>query len=91
MNISCQSLGPLFCRGSTVLNFIYLFFKSGAAPSPCAGPALAWLRLYNTTKIDYAKSGNNNKKTIKLQPLNSITILDLFMYNCTVTTGMIEK
>ena len=26
MNIFCQSLGPSLYRGSTVLNFIYLFF-----------------------------------------------------------------
>ena len=65
--------------------FIY-FSKSGAAPSPCAGPALAWLRLYNTPKIGYAKSGNN-KKTIKLQTLHSITAFGLF----NVITGMTKK
>ena len=59
MNMFCQSLSPSLYRGSTVLNFIYYFSKSEAAPSPCAGPALAWLRIYNTPKLDYAKSGNN--------------------------------
>ena len=64
--------------------FIY-FSKSGAAPSPCAGPVLAWLRLYNTPKIDNAKS--SSKKTIKLQPLNNITALGLF----NVITGVTKK
>ena len=64
--------------------FIY-FSKSGAAPSPCVGPVLAWLRLYNTPKIDTAKS--SNKKTIKLQPLNNITALGLF----DVITGVTKK
>ena len=60
MNIFCQSLGPSLYRGSTVLNFIY-FSKSVEAPLPCVGPALAWLRLYNTPKIDFAKSGNKEQ------------------------------
>ena len=60
MNIFCQSLGPSLYRGSTVLNFIY-FSKSVKAPLPSVGPALAWLRLYNTPKIDYAKSGNKEQ------------------------------
>ena len=64
--------------------FIY-FSKSGAAPSPCTGPVLAWLRLYNTPKIDNAKS--SNKKTIKLQPLNNITAVGLFH----VITGVTKK
>ena len=43
-NIFCHSLGASLYKGSTVLNFIYLFFKKsgeGAWPpssSPCAGP-----------------------------------------------------
>ena len=31
------------------------------SPSPCTDPALAWLRLYNTPKIDYATSGNKKQ------------------------------
>ena len=85
-NIFCQSLGPSLYRGSTVLNFIYLFFKKWGSPFPRTGPALAWLRLYNTPKIEYARSGNN-KKTLKLQPLHSITVLGLF----NVITGMTKR
>ena len=42
--------------------FIDWFFKKWGSPSPCAGHALAWLRLYNTPKIDYATSGNKKKE-----------------------------
>ena len=59
MNIFCQSLGYIEVPLYSIL-FIY-FSKSGAAPSLCVGPALAWLRLYNTPKIDYAKSGNKEQ------------------------------
>ena len=63
MNIFCQSLGPSLYRGSTVLNFIYLFFKKWGSPFALRGPcpSIAWLRLYNTPKIDYAKSGNKEQ------------------------------
>ena len=42
-NIFCQPIGASLYKGSTVLNFIYLFFKKSgggrpASSSPCAGP-----------------------------------------------------
>ena len=40
-----------------------------------------------TPKIDYAKSVTTTKKTIKLQPLHSITALGL----SNVITGMTKK
>ena len=42
--IFCQSLGPSLYRGSTVLNFIYLFFKKWGRPGlppPAPLPARA--------------------------------------------------
>ena len=89
----CQSLGPSLYQDSTVLNFILFYFlKSGAAPSPCAGPALAWLRLTPPKQImlnqaTTTTTTTTTTKTVKLQPLHSITALGLF----NVITGMTQK
>ena len=61
-NIFCQSLDPLLYRGSTVLNFIYLFFKRWGgpwppSPSPCAGPEVDIIgaRRNNTKSREYIR------------------------------------
>ena len=77
MNIFCQSLGPSLYRGSTVLNFIY-FSKSVEAPLPCVGPALAWLRLYNSGAPARAKRAWDRAPY-------SWNMVNLFSFGCHVT------
>ena len=53
-NIFCQSLGPSLYRGSTVLNFIYLFFKKWGALALTAPPRARALQPYFARPVNHA-------------------------------------
>ena len=54
-NIFCQSLGPSLYRGSTVRNFIYLFFKKwGWRASPPAPPPARALQPFFARPVNHA-------------------------------------
>ena len=58
-NIFCQPLGASLYKGSTVLNFIYLFFKKWGAPGPPAPPPARSLRgLPPITPITYPEQAS---------------------------------
>ena len=61
MNIFASPLALRYIKVPLYLILFIYFSRSGEAPLPCVGPALAWLRLYNTPKIDYAKSGSKEQ------------------------------
>ena len=50
-NIFCHSLDPSLYRGSTVVNFIYSFFKKGGGLDPPAPPPAGALDGLNCRSI----------------------------------------